>query len=47
MGTYNRYITHIEGKKWEIIGDSEVNINLEGSEVNLYFPPDQIGMLEE
>jgi ABC-type Fe3+/spermidine/putrescine transport system ATPase subunit len=47
MGTYNRYITHIEGKKWEIIGDPEVNINLEGSEVNLYFPPDKIWMLEE
>lgn len=47
MGTYNRYIAYIGDKKWEMFGDPEVSINLEGREVNLYFPPDKIWMLEE
>lgn len=47
MGTYNRYITYIGDTKWEIIGDPEVDINLEGKEVDLYFPPERIWMLEE
>ncbi len=47
MGTYNRYKTNINGISWELIGDPEVNINLEGSEVNLFFPSDKICLLEE
>lgn len=47
MGTYNRYKTYIKGIKWELIGAPEVNINLEGNEVNLFFPPDKICLLEE
>jgi ABC-type Fe3+/spermidine/putrescine transport system ATPase subunit len=47
MGTYNRYITYIDDRKWEIFGDPEVSVNLEGKEVDLYFPPEKIWMLEE
>jgi len=39
-------ITFIQGNKWEIIGDPEVETNLEGKEVDLYFQPEKIWVLK-